>query len=170
MKTLARIFDGMVELLSSLFLIIMFATVTFSVYSRYMISKPTFWTDELARYCMFFMVMTGSAAALRKNTHPALTFVTEGLKGAGRIVLRYWVVLLVFATVALLFWAGWEFMMDARRAKTAALRIYYSRVYFAIPMGCVLMGIVLLRKLHTTVRGGDPLGMSESEAEEGEDK
>ncbi len=154
-KIIGAVFNGGIELLSSLFLVAMFGTVIYGVYMRHFATRPPFWTDELARYCMFYMVMIGAAACIRENIHPALTFLTDGMRGGWRLVRDLWVEILILLTIVLLFYGGYEMMLDAKRARTAALRLYYSRVYFAIPLGCALMGLATLWRVFTTLRDRD---------------
>ena len=146
-KILIAIFEGFTELFSSLFLFAMFAVVIYGIWARIFTERPPFWGEELARYCMFYMMMLGAAIALQRDTHPSLTFLTDFARGAWRFAIAVWVELVVLAAIALLFYSGWEMMTEARRARTASLRIYFSRVYFAVPLGCLLMGVAAIRRL-----------------------
>lgn len=146
-QALSRAFDVVTELLSSFALLVMFCVVMYGIYARYFVSRPGFWIEELARYSMFAMTMIGAAAALTKDIHPALGVFTSGLKGTAKFVVDMWVEILLLATVAILFYAGTEFTLESRRIRTVGLRIYYARVYFFIPLGCVFMGISILRRL-----------------------
>ncbi|MDR3078225.1 MAG: TRAP transporter small permease [Planctomycetota bacterium] len=157
LKILAAAFDGFAELFSSLALFAMFCVVIYGIYARTFTERPPFWGEELARYCMFYMVMLGSAIAIKSDTHPALTFLADFARGTWRFVIDVWVELVVLLSIILLFYAGWEMMLEARRARTASLRIYFSRIYFAIPLGCLLMGIATLRRLHAVWRRRRPL-------------
>lgn len=152
-KIIGMVYNGAIELFSSLFLVVMFCVVVYGVAMRHFSSRPPFWTDELARYCMFYMVMLGSAVCIRDNIHPALTFITDGMKGGWRVVRDMWVETLVLLTVVFLFYGGYEMMVDARKARTAALRMYYSRVYFAIPLGSALMGIACVARIIGVIKG-----------------
>ena len=140
-------FDIVIEFLSSLALFVMFCVVIYGIYSRYFVSRPGFWIEELARYSMFAMTMIGAAAALSRDLHPALTVLTGGLKGAAKFAVDVWVEILLLTTVAILFYAGTEFVLESRRIRTVGLRIHYSRIYFFIPLGCVFMAITTLRRL-----------------------
>ena len=155
-KAIFQIFDGLTELLSSLCLFAMFVVVAYGVYRRHMTANAPFWTEELSRFLMLYMVMIGGAAALTKDIHPALTFITSGFKGVWKFIVDMWVELLVLLTLILLFYGGVDFMEGARRGRTAALRIYYSRVYFAVPLGCAFMGIAALRRLFILLFGKKP--------------
>ena len=146
-RRLSHFFDGGIELLSSMALFVMFCVVMYGIYARYFVSRPGFWIEELARYCMFAMTMIGAAIAVSKNTHPALTFVTSGLKGTAKLVVDAWVEILMLATIAILFYAGGEMTLEAKRVRTVGLRIYFSRIYFFIPFGCFLMAAAVIRRV-----------------------
>jgi TRAP-type C4-dicarboxylate transport system permease small subunit len=146
-RLLSRIFDIGMEFLSSTALFVMFCIVMYGIYARYFVTRPGYWIEELARYCMFAMTMIGAAAAVAKDIHPALTFTTSGLKGAKKFIVDMWVEILLLTTLAILLYAGWITVMESRRIRTVGLRIYYSRIYFFIPLGCAFMGVATLRRL-----------------------
>ena len=145
--TLSRAFDILTEFISSFALLVMFCVVMYGIYARYFVTRPGFWIEELARYSMFAMTMIGAAAALSKDIHPALTAVTAYLKGTAKFVVDMWVEILLLATIVILFYAGTELTLESRRMRTVGLRIYYSRIYFFIPLGCAFMAIATLRRL-----------------------
>ena len=127
------------ESLTSFFLFSMFAVVLFGIIARYIMSYPVFWTDELARYLMFYVVMLGSAIALRENSHPSLTFVVEKLPGAFRMIWEIVLYLLIAIVLFVIILGGFEQVEDSMIKKTAALRISYSVVYFGFPLGGLFM-------------------------------
>lgn len=151
-RFVAGLFAGLVELLSSLALVVMFFVVMYGICARYMVSRPGFWIEELARYCMFFMTLIGGAAAMADDLHPSLAFVTDRLKGWARFAVGVWVELLLLLSLGLLLAAGWEMMMESTRMRTVGLRIRYSYVYAAIPLGCLLMLAAVVRRLAATIR------------------
>jgi TRAP-type C4-dicarboxylate transport system permease small subunit len=107
---------------------------------------------------MFYMVMLGCAIAIRKNSHPALTFLTDWIRGVWRFALEIWVELVVLAAVVFMFLGGWEMMAGmAGRGRTASLRVRFSWIYLSIPLGCLLMGIAVIRRIAAEIVRTKPL-------------
>jgi TRAP-type C4-dicarboxylate transport system permease small subunit len=58
-------------------IIAMFTVVVTLVIARYVAKAPIFWGEELARFSMFYMIMFGSAVAVREDRHLRLTLLIE---------------------------------------------------------------------------------------------
>jgi TRAP-type C4-dicarboxylate transport system permease small subunit len=125
---------------------IMFVVIILEVVFRYVLTSSPFWTEELARYVMFYMVLVGSAAAIREEKHPSLTFVIQKFSAGFR---RKWKLLLdglVFLVLAVVFWEGCVMAMEEWVGKTPALRISFFWVYLALPIGACLMMVEIIAK------------------------
>jgi len=130
----------------ALLLAMMFAVIMWEVVARYVLAKPAFWTEEFARYVMFYLVLIGSAAAIRQEKHPSLTFVIQKFSAGFQ---RKWKLLLdclVFLVLAVIFWQGCVMAVEEWIGKTPALRISFFWVYLALPVGAFLMMIEIIAK------------------------
>lgn len=131
---------------TAVLLAIMFVVIILEVLFRYVFALPVFWTEELARYVMFYMVLIGSAAAAREDMHPALTFVIGGFAVRFRRWWRLFIDVLVFFVLVVVFWQGCVMATEERIGRTAALRISFFWVYLALPIGAFLMMVELAAK------------------------
>jgi len=154
---------------TAVLLAIMFVVIILEVLFRYVLALPVFWTEELARYVMFYMVLIGSAAAAREDLHPALTFVTAGLGARFRRWWRLFIDVLVFFVLVVVFWQGCVMAMEERIGRTAALRISFFWVYMALPIGAFLMMVELAARNIFGRRSPDKEGGSDSTVKEDED-
>jgi TRAP-type C4-dicarboxylate transport system permease small subunit len=138
-KRLDSIVNAIIENMSNTLLFLMFFVVMLEVISRYVMKTPFFWTDELARYLMFYMVMFGSSIALREERHPALLFIIE--KFPKKIKNLWFIIVDVIISILLIiiFKEGLSMAIDALNMKTPALRIPFFWVYLALPIGSLLM-------------------------------
>jgi len=130
----------------ALLLAMMFAVIMWEVVARYVLASPAFWTEEFARYVMFYMVLLGSAAAVREDKHPSLTFVIQKFSAGFR---RKWKLVLdglVFLVLAVIFWEGCVMAVEEWIGKTPALRISFFWVYLALPIGACLMMVEIVAK------------------------
>lgn len=101
------------------------------------ISAP--WTEELARYCLIWMVFLGAGIGVRHARMIALEFVIRTLPGGVGIPLRYGVTLLSVAFFALLIWVGVQFVELGRTEVSPVMRLRMDWVYWAMPVGAGLM-------------------------------
>ena len=134
-----KILFKFIKKLLSLLLALMFITTIIGIFSRYIIKKPIFGTEEFARYIMFYLVMLGSAVAFREKRHPALFFI---IKKFPIKFLRIWsfikdIILIIILII--IFKEGYLMAVDAMIMKTPALRISVFWVYLGFPIGALLM-------------------------------
>ena len=57
----------------------MAVVVFLQVIFRYVLNLPLFWTEELARYCLVWASLLGSAVAVKRGQHIAVTIFMERL-------------------------------------------------------------------------------------------
>ena len=137
---------GAIRVTTAILLMVMFVVIILEVIFRYVLTSSPFWTEELARYAMFYMVLVGSAAAIREGKHPSLTFVIQKFSAGFR---RKWKLLLdglVFLVLVVIFWQGCVMAVEEWIGKTPALRISFFWVYLALPIGALLMMVEIIAK------------------------
>ncbi len=137
---------GAIRVTTAILLMIMFVVIILEVIFRYVLTSSPFWTEELARYVMFYMVLVGSAAAIRKEKHPSLTFVIQKFGAGFRRKWKLFLDGLVFLVLAVVFWQGCVMAMEEWIGKTPALRISFFWVYLALPIGALLMMVEIIAK------------------------
>ena len=146
---------GAVRVTTAVLLLLMFVVIMLEVVFRYVLTSSPFWTEELARYVMFYMVLLGSTAAVREEQHPSLTFVIQNF-GVG--FCRKWKLLLdvlVFLVLVVVFWEGCVMAVEEWIGKTPALRMSFFWVYLALPIGAVLMMVEIITKNVKGEEGSD---------------
>lgn len=146
MVTLDRVVYRLAWTATGLSLLAMFLVVMAVVFTRYLVSLPFFWGEELARYCMFYMIMLGSAVAIREGGHIRLTLFIDYLPDGARRVLDAAVDLTVLFVVAMIFWHGLDLAVEDGRMLTPALRWRFFWVYLAFPIGAALSVLMLIGK------------------------
>ncbi|HUW17797.1 MAG TPA: TRAP transporter small permease [Sedimentisphaerales bacterium] len=133
-----------IRVTTGILLAVMFVIIISEVAFRYVLTRSVFWTEELARYVMFYMVLIGSSAGVRQNRHPSLSFVIQKFPAGFQ---RKWSVLidgLVLLVLVVIFWEGAFMAVDEWPGKTAALRISFFWVYLALPIGAFLMMVQIV--------------------------
>jgi TRAP-type C4-dicarboxylate transport system permease small subunit len=137
---------GAVRTMTAVLLLLMFIVIMLEVIFRYVLTSSPFWTEELARYVMFYMVLLGSAAAVREEQHPSLTFVIRKFGVGFRRKWKLLLDILVLLVLVVVFWEGCVMAVEEWIGKTPALRISFFWVYLALPIGAVLMMIEIIAK------------------------
>lgn len=116
------------------------------------ISAP--WTEEIARYTLIWMVFLGAAIGVRHARMIALEFGIRKLpKGVG-VPIRYAVMIMSIAFFGLLFWVGMDFLELGRSERSPVLGITRDYVYWAMPVGMVLMILNSLALIAETILEG----------------
>lgn len=150
----ARI-EQWLDALLGLMVAVMVLAVFYQVFGRYVIGRAPAWSEELARFLLLYMVLLGSAAALREDGHIAVTALYDNASAARRRRLgavRDLLLALILAGVA---WQGWLFAELNATQASPAFEIPMAVPYAALPLSAVLM---LLQLLLTRLAGprGEP--------------
>ena len=76
-----RVVISRLELLAgTLFMLALLVLLSVQVVSRYLLSNPLVWTEEISRFIFVWLVMIGAAYVSSVQQHLALTIVTDHLK------------------------------------------------------------------------------------------
>lgn len=140
-------------------LVVMSALVFYGIVARYILDAPPFWGEETARFMMFFVVLTGSALAMRLFQHPRLTMFADMLPARGRKGLTVISDAIVFGTLIILLVQGLDLAVEEGIMRTPALRISYFWIYLAYPIGAVLgllqlIGVYLAPRVAEEINDG----------------
>ncbi|SLM18152.1 putative 2,3-diketo-L-gulonate TRAP transporter small permease protein YiaM [uncultured spirochete] len=146
------VFIYIIEIISNCSLAIMFLSVMAGVISRYILKSPLFWTDELSRYLMIYMVFFGSALSFRADKHPSLTFIIDKLPKKWRLIWDLVIDLLLMAILVLLIWGALDMITSGPVGFTPSLRIKFTWVYWAIPLGSISMLIEIIFRLYRRIK------------------
>lgn len=135
-----------IRAVTAVLLLAMFIVIIMEVIFRYAFKSAPFWTEELARYIMFYMVLIGSSAAIRQKKHPALEFVIQNFNRRFRKCWDLLIDILIFFILIVILRQGYKMAVYEIIARTPALRISFFWVYLALPIGAVLMMVQIIAK------------------------
>lgn len=156
----------LILVLGMLLLALLVVTTLLQVLSRYVLSKPLDWTEEVARYLFVWVAMLGAGMAAKDRAH---FFVDSLLERMDAELRRY--VSVVTGTISSVFllaisWAALELALSNRVQDSPVLTIPMSVPYFAIPVGLGLMALFSVVDTVLTLRGSrlhDRLGVDQHE-------
>lgn len=152
---LARIWDkGLAALVATSYVVIVlvgFAQVLF----RFVFSSPLSWSEEVVRYVFVWSVFLTAAIAFHLNSHISIDFLTSRYppRLQRACALASWIA--VILAVAILFVLGMQLVLapSVRFQKSPAMEIPMTVPYAAIPVGCAVMMVNILRGAWRTWRG-----------------
>ena len=89
--------DSFLEKALILIMSLMVVNVLWQVFSRYLLTNPSSFTDELARYLMIWVGVLGAAYVSGKRSHVAITYFADKLNEVRKRKLRIIIDLLILA-------------------------------------------------------------------------
>ena len=137
MGLLKKILDKFLEVLLMISVAVLVADVLWQVFTRFVMGKPSSWTEELATFLLIWVSLLGAAVALGRGAHLGIDYFTHKLPERNRIQTE----LFVFAVVSLFSFlvmvgGGISLVIHtlALEQISVALHIPMGYVYLAIPI------------------------------------
>jgi TRAP-type C4-dicarboxylate transport system permease small subunit len=144
LTTLRTLLDRLILFVSSFALMLLVVTVTWQVFSRYVLNDPSSWTDELARYTMVWLGLLGASYLFGIKGHLAITLLDGYLKGKAHVALHLLINLISGSFVALAMLKGGMALMDRTTTQLSpALQLPMSTVYLILPVSAVIILIYI---------------------------
>ncbi|CAM3065221.1 TRAP transporter small permease [Vibrio rarus] len=119
-------------------------TVTWQVFSRYVLNDPSSFTDELARYLMIWFGLAGASYLFGKNGHLAITLFSNAIKTPHRKYVHLLINLVSASFISMAMLKGGVLLMSRTMTQfSPALQIPMAYVYCILPISGTLMLIYL---------------------------
>ena len=128
-------------------LIIMVAAIGSQVIARYVFNQALYWTEELGRHLMIWMVFLASVLCLRSGFHLSITLLSQRLKPQGRVVLQIVVAVILGYFFYLMVVHGWALVQKTMGQRSSAIHYPMGYVYAALPVSGLLMSVVNLEMI-----------------------
>ncbi|UTT85004.1 TRAP transporter small permease [Vibrio pelagius] len=145
LATFRNLLDRLILIVSSFALMLLVVTVTWQVFSRYVLNDPSNWTDELARYAMVWLGLLGASYLFGTKGHLAITLLDGALKGKAHIALHILINIISGAFVSLAMLKGGIALMGRTTQQLSpALQLPMSEVYSILPISAVIILIYLI--------------------------
>ncbi|WP_173933919.1 TRAP transporter small permease [Chelativorans sp. Marseille-P2723] len=115
---------------------------------RYFVGSSLFWTEELSRYLLLWLVMFAAAIEVERGTHIAIRVLADLLPK----VTQYWLerinlcLVLVFSLIIAIY--GMRLALNTMSQQTATMPFQVGFFYLAVPIGGALMAINSMRSLY----------------------
>jgi TRAP-type C4-dicarboxylate transport system permease small subunit len=88
----------------------MMLSLSWQVFTRFVIKIPSTWTEEIARYTFIYLVMIGAALGVKNSAHFGMTILSDKLHGRMRDLYMRFVIngIILFAAIFMVYY-GIEF-------------------------------------------------------------
>ncbi len=150
-----------IDLILSRFLISLMAlivlTVTWQVFTRFIIKDPSSYTEELARFLLIWIGVLGASYALRTRSHLGIDLITQRLSARGQMILQTFVYGMVILFAIFVMIIGGIRLVDltfSLNQISAALGIKIGYVYTVIPISGFLMVLYSIVFICETIKSG----------------
>ena len=137
MQKMKRVLDRFLETLLMASVAVLVIDVLWQVFTRFVIGRPSSWTEELATFLLIWVSLLGAAVALGRGAHLGIDYFTNMLPKNTRIQTE----IFVFAVVSLfsflvMFVGGISLVMQtlALEQISGALLVPMGYVYLAVPI------------------------------------
>jgi len=111
------------------------------VVTRFVLSQPSVWTEEVLRRLLIWCVMLGSVVAIRKGALVSVDLILRVTSGVWRTAVRLFVAMVTCSFLATIVWFGISLAYRVRFQTFSSIEISIAWAYAAIPFGAGL-GIV----------------------------
>ena len=113
-------------------------TVVLQVFFRYVLQHSLRWTEEAARYLLIWLVLLGSAVAMRHRAHLQVDILTAALPPKPRRILESLISILTLIFLAIMTVQGAYVVTVTISQVSPAMQLPMGLVYAALPIGGVL--------------------------------
>jgi len=143
----AMIYRGLQFIITGL-IAVMIVPVTLQIASRFIEFVPRYiWTEEVARFCLMWLIMLGATIAVRDGTHFDVDVLPAPKTARGKALARI-IVHGSMLLVALIFIAfGWRFAMFGYEQDSEMTGINMLSIHIAWPLAGICWLLFLMEKI-----------------------
>ena len=132
--------DKVIELVMGIAVLVMCLIVIWQVFSRFILSNPSSWSEEVSRYLLICISMVGGTLGLCNGTHIGLTIVTDRIKSPVLKLLFRIATYLVCGVVGYVFVKyGYIYAMGGMARTMMCCKFPMGYIYMSVPVGGVII-------------------------------
>lgn len=108
------------------------------VLTRFVLSQPSSWTEEVMRRLLIWCVMLGVVVAFRRGALVSVDLMLRTSRGAWRRFVRLLIAAVSLAFLAVIVWYGIDLAWRVRFQTFASIELSMAWAYAALPLGALL--------------------------------
>jgi len=136
-KSIKNVLDRLLEGLVMIVVAVLVVDVLWQVFTRFILDKPSTWTEELAVFMLIWVSLLGAAVALGRGAHLGIDYFVGKLPPRVRLSTEVFVFFCVSAFSLLVMLIGGIDLVRSTLElgqESSALRVKIGYVYLAIPI------------------------------------
>ena len=159
MKTLRKILDWGLSVLSGGSFLAMVILTCWQVFTRYILKNPSSWSEEMVSYLFAWMSLLGASIVVGERGHMNIPIVVERMGQKGRMFFSIFaeIVALLFAGVILLY-GGVQITNLAMGQMTSALGVPIGIFYVVLPVSGALNIVYTILNIIDILQGTEGAG------------
>jgi TRAP-type C4-dicarboxylate transport system permease small subunit len=147
-KSLRNMLDKTILIVCGVAIILLVITVTWQVFSRYVLNDPSSFTDELSRYTMIWLGLLGASYLFGKNKHLAITLLGDSISKRKNEILQFFInILVLFFVIFAMFKGGISLMARTMEQLSPALQLPMAYVYLILPVSAVVIVVYIMMNI-----------------------
>lgn len=152
MKKFEQKLNRVLEVFLVVLMSVLVVDVLWQVFSRYLLSSPSSFTDELAGFLLIWVGVLGAAYVAGRKEHLAIDILVQKSPPARKKKLQYTIHAMIFLFALFVMVLGGVILMYTRfvlQVKSAALELPLGYVYVILPIsGLIIMFYEVLHIIH----------------------
>ena len=115
------------------------------IFFRYFLNSSIVWSEEVATWCLVWLVFIGAAAIMRRWDHVQIPILIQKLPLRSRPAVIIFAKLATCVAVALIAWYGLQWVLGPVHIRSQSSGISTRWIKLAVPIGAGLMTLFALR-------------------------
>jgi len=139
------------EVLSGIFMVLMFLATFANVVARYFFGNPIQWAEEFSRYAFLWVVFLGAVVCTKQKRHIGIDSLVKALPGHVQPWVNLAADVITLALMIIIIWYGGILTWRATQI-TATLNVPQYVIYLVVPCSGVLGFIYSLGDIRSHLR------------------
>lgn len=142
MKTLRNVLTKLLNILAGGSFLVMVVLTCWQVFTRYILSNPSSWSEELVSYMFAWMSLLGASIVTSERGHMNIPILTEHVSDSVRKLLECLgeIIAFLFSLVILIF-GGLQIANLAMGQMTSSLGVPIGIFYYVMPL-CGILNMI----------------------------
>lgn len=154
MEKTRNILNKILSFFAGTSLIVMVVLTCWQVFTRYILSKPSTWSEELVAYLFAWSSLFASALVTGERGHMSIPVLIERMGAkTQKFFLIFAELIALFISLGILVFGGVQIMLLAYGQKTSSLSVQVGFFYIALPVCGVLSSIYIVLNIIDIAKG-----------------
>jgi len=140
------------EILAAITFILLCASVSIQVISRYVFGHAFGWGEEFPIFIFLWVSFIAASVAYREGSHLSVDFVADKFPKGIQKVLTFVNLVLSLVFVFVLFYYEGKMTLAVRESTFVVMKISKGLCYMGIPLACLLFAAFIIEKIVKQIR------------------